>query len=263
MLNPDVSMTLDEAVGEVLSLLTGLDLSYSPEQDRYRAVARSLNRALRANALEQEWGYYSDTENIGTAFAGQLDAELRTTRRPRIINDDAVRLVDADGRPLVWAYFLPRDAIHKYQSYRGLWCAVTRNTIRFSRPITDAEAGLGIEVPVMREPVMFQIPPVPEDPNVAYTPIGAEIRNQPLDFPYPDLITLRAAYLYAQTDPVMQPRVQTLEAQFKDLMYQVMERDERNTDSPYENEFTVPVVNGIDGASSHGFRHPHADARRN
>ena len=261
-MNPDVAMTLDEAVGEVLSLLTGLDLSYSADLDRYRAVARALNRALRANALEQEWGYYSSTENIGTAYAGQLDAELRSTVRPRIVNDDAVRLVDADGRPLVWAYFLPRDAIHKYQSYRGLWCAVTRNTIRFSRPISDAEDGLDIEVPVMREPRTFEIPAMPEDPDTAYTPVSAETRSQLLDFPYPDIITLRAAYLYAQTDPVMQPRVQTLEAQYKDLMYQVMERDERNTDSPYENEFSVPVVNGIDPQPSHGTLHPHADARR-
>jgi hypothetical protein len=258
-MNPETTLTLDEAVAEVLTILTGLDLAYDPSLDRYRVVARALNRALRANALEQEWGYYSSTENIGTAYAGQLDAELRSTVRPRIINDDAIRLVDADGRPLVWAYFLPRDAIHKYQSYRGLWCAVTRNTIRFSRPLNEAEAGLEIEVPVMREPTMFRIPATPEDPNAMLTELPAEVRNQPLDFPYPDVITLRAAHLYAQTDPIMQPRVQTLEAQYKDLMYQIMERDERNTDSPYENDFEVPVTNGLSGPYLHA---PHAHAWR-
>ena len=35
---------------------------------------------------------------------------------------------------------------------------MTRNTIRFSRPLTDAEGELEIEVPVMREPQLFDIP---------------------------------------------------------------------------------------------------------
>ena len=193
--------------------------------------------------------------------ANSVSLVLRSSRRPRITSDDAVRLVTDEGKPVVWAYFLPRDAIHKYQSYQGLWCAVTRNTIRFSRPLTSSEEGLEIQVPVMREPILFQIPAAPEDPYAARTPIPLEVRQQLLDFPYPDLITLRAAHLYAQTDPVMQPRVQTIEAQYKDLMYQVMERDERNTDTPYLNDFELPLVNGIDGFGSPGPRHPHSDVR--
>lgn len=260
-MNPETMLTLDDAVDEVLGLLTGLELSYSPDLDRYRAIARMLNRALRANALEQEWGWYAATENIGPGAAGDTDVQLRSTLRPRVTSDDAVRLVNSDGHVLVWAYFLPRDAIHKYQDYPGLWCSFTRQTIRFSRPLSEAEAGLDIEIPVMREPTMFRLPEVPEDPNEAIVTVADEIRNQPIDFEYPDLITLRAAYLYAQTDPVMQPRVQTLEAQYKDLMYQVMERDERNTDTPYMNEFTLPVVNGL-YATPHNLHHPHSNARR-
>ena len=260
-MNPETMLTLDDAVEEVLGLLTGLDLRYAPELDRYRAITRQLNRALRNNALEQEWGYYTSTESLGPAVAGERDVQLRPSLRPRIINDDAVRLVNADGRPLVWAYFLPRDAIHKYEGYRGLWCAVTRNTIRFSRPLSLAEAGLDIEVPVMREPRMFRLPEIPENPNDPLPTIPPEIRQQPIDFDYPDIITLRAAFYYAQTDPVMQPRVQNLEAQYKDLMYQVMERDERNTDSPFENDFVVPVVNGIEGPRGGLHIYPHTDVR--
>lgn len=244
-MNPEVTLTLDDCVEEVLGLLTGLDLSYRPELERYRSITRALNRALRANALEQEWGWYSSTENVGTALQGESAVRLRDSLRPRVINDDAVRLVNDEGRVLVWAYFLPRDAIHKYQAYRGLWAAVTRSTVQFSRPFTEAEAGLEIEVPVMREPRMFRLPELPEDDYSPVPTVPDAVRNQPLDFAYPDLVVLRAAYYYAQTDPVMQPRVQTLEAQFKDMMYQVMERDERNTDSPYENDFYVPVTNGL------------------
>jgi len=36
----EVRLTLDEAVAEVLGLLTGLDLTYEPELDRYRAITR-------------------------------------------------------------------------------------------------------------------------------------------------------------------------------------------------------------------------------
>ena len=89
---------------------------------------------------------------------------------------------------------------------------------------------------------------------------AAEVLSQEIDFPYPDIIVARAAYLYAQSDPVMQPRVQTLEAQYKDLMYQVMERDERNTDSPYLNDFLLPVQAGLSTPVAHHW-HPHADGR--
>jgi hypothetical protein len=191
-MNPEVQLSLDESVAEVLSLLTGLELRYEPELDRYRSITRQLNRALRANALEQEWGYYSATEVVGTCVAGESEVALRSSLRPRIINDDAVRLVDADGRPVVWAYFLPRDAIHKYPMHRGLWCAATRQTLTFSRPFLESEAGLDIHVPVMREPRMFRLPEQPEDPNDPLVEVPDEVRQQLLDFNYPDLIVGRA-----------------------------------------------------------------------
>ena len=76
------------------------------------------------------------------------------------------------------------------------------------------------------------------------------VRKQSLDFPYPDLIIARAAWYYAQTDPVMQPRAQTLEEASKDLMYQVIERDVSNTDTPFQNTFTLPIQSELvdDGA---------------
>lgn len=262
MANPNVSMTLDTAVAEVLGMLTGLDLTYSAEYDRYRAVTRQLNRALRSNALEQEWSYYSSLETIGTAHHGDSEFALRATVRPRIINDDAVRLVDADGRVVVWAYFLPRDALHKYQGRGGLWASHTRGALQFSRPIMQHEDGLQIQVPVMREPQMFEVPPPPENPDDPIEAISPAVREQLVDFDFPDIITLRAAFYVAQTDPVMQPRAQMLEAQYKDLMYQLIERDTRNTDSPFLNEFFVPITGSINGPVSGLHRHPHSDERR-
>jgi hypothetical protein len=261
-LNPELVFTLDEGVKEVLGNLTGLDLSYIPEYDRYYAITRQLNRALRSNALEHEWSYYTSTESAGVAVEGDTEVWLPADLRPRVTGDDAVRLVDADGNVARWAYVLPRDALSKYVGRRaGLWCAVTRNTITFSRPLYPSEAGLNIEVPVMREPVMFRLPARPEDPNDPITTVDPAIRDQPIDFSYPDVITVRASFYYAQTDPVMQPRVQTLEAQYKDLMYQVIERDDRFTDSPYQNEFFVPIQAGlVDQGFYH--QHPHSDERR-
>ena len=90
----------------------------------------------------------------------------------------------------------------------------------------------------------------------------AATREQLIDFDYPDVIVLRAAYYVAQADPVQQPRVQTLENEYKDLMYSLVERDTRNTDSPYLNEFLLPITNSIYGngrAGAHG--HPHSDER--
>lgn len=260
-MNPEVSMTLDEAVEEVLGMLTGLDLQYAPEQDRYRSVVRQINRALRHHALEHEWSYYSSVEDVGTAHAGDQQVALRSTVRPRIINDDQVRLVDADGRPVVWAAFLDRASLHKYDGRGGLWATCTRSTLEFSRPFGSGEDGLTIQVPVMREPRMFRLPDQPEDPNEPLVSVPDAIREQLLDYDYPDVVLARAAFLYAQTDPLMQPRVQTLEAQYKDLMYQLIERDDKNTDSPYLNEFFVPVQSGItDTRFVH--RHPHSDERR-
>lgn len=260
-INPELNFTLDDAVMEVLGFLTGLDLNYRPELDRYRAVTRCLNRALRSTALEHEWSYYSSTTSVGPVVQGDTRVTMPNTIRPRVTGDDSVRLVDEDGRVQRWAYFLPRDALHKYgdRGY-GLWCAVNKLELWFSRPFYDFEAGWDIQVPTMREPVMFVLPDAPEDPDDPVTPVDPAIRDQPVDFAYPDLVTLRAAYYYAQTDPVMQPRVQTLEAQYKDLMYQIIERDDRSTDSPFVNEFILPVHNSIDSLSYH-HSHPHADER--
>lgn len=259
--NPETVMTLDEAVAEVLALLTGLDLSYDPRLDRYQAVTRTLNRALRTTALEKEWSYYSDVRTVGTAVEGSRTINLPSSMRPRMVNDDAVRLVTPDGEAVEWAYFLPRDAIHKYPARGGLWCAVTRNQLTFSRAFRAHEDGFDIQVPIMREPVMFRLPAQPEDPNEPLVTVPEEIRLQEVDFPYPDLIVLRAAFLYAQTDPIMQPRVQTIEAQYKDLMYQVIERDDRMTDSPFMNEWDLGIQNGIVNTVT-GHMHPHADERR-
>jgi hypothetical protein len=250
-MNPETTITLDEAVGEVLGLLTGLDLSYEPELDRYRAITRQINRALRANALENEWSYYAAFLDLGTLSEGQREVILPTTQRPRIIGDDAVRLVDSDGKTVRWVYYLPRDSLYKYEDRMGLWCAVTRRSIYFSREIHEGEAGLTVHVPVMREPRMFRLP------NKGAT-VSRNIRTQQIDFPYPDVVIARAAFYYAQSDPVMQPRAQVLEQGYKDLMYQLIERDTNHTDTPYQNSFTLPLENGL--APSSGYhRHPHSD----
>ena len=260
--NPEVQMTLREAVDEVLGLLTGLDLSYQPEYDRFYIITRQLNRALRAMALENEWSWYASTESLGTAVPGTRSLFLPSSLRPRIIGDDAVRLVASNGVPVRWAYFLPRDALHKYNGrVEGLWCSITRSELTFSRDFYESEEGLDVQIPVMREPVMFRLPVQPENDADPLVPVPVSIQNQLVDFAYPDLIILRAAYYYAQTDPVMQPRVQALEEQAKELMYQVIERDTSNTDSPYLNEFFVPVQNGLYGESSVHL-HPHSDGRR-
>lgn len=250
-MNPELEVTLDEAVNEVLSLLTGLDLSYEPELDRYRVITRALNRALRLNALESEWSWYASEMSLGTVVKGDIELAVPTRQRPRIIGDDALRLVDSDGRPKVWAYFLPRDALHKYAFKNGLWCAVVKQRIHLSRPISAHEGGLEAVIPVMREPVMFRLPPTGEE-------VPDSVRNQRLDFSYPDLVIARAAYLYAQTDPVMQPRVPTLEDVYKNFQYQVIERDTTNTDMPYLNEFIVPVESELRSENYNAHRHPHA-----
>lgn len=250
-MNSEVQLTLDEAVKEVLGLLTGLDLEYEPELDRYRAITRALNRALRGNALENEWSYYASTVSLGCIQRCEQSVSIPPNLRPRIINDDAVRLVNKDGYPVEWAYFLPRDALHKYTNHDVLRCSVTRQELLFSRPFMQWEVGLEIVVPVMREPVMFRLPESGEE-------VPEDIRQQLVDFAYPDVIIARAAYYYAQTDPVMQPRVPTLEDGYKDLMYQLIERDTSATDTPYTNEFILPLENGIVSQDTE-HRHPHAN----
>ena len=248
--NSELTTSLDDAVAEVLGLLEGLDLEYEAELDRYRSITRQLNRALRHNALENEWAYYATTVNVGNAQEGTRVVTLNKDIRPRIINDDAVRLVDEDSEQAVrWAYILPRDALHKYGNRDGLWCSVTHNRLEFSRNFWEIEADLQIHVPVMREPKMFRLPDSGET-------VPKSIRMQELDFFYPDLITSRAAYYYAQSDPVMQPRAQTLEAGYKDLMYQLIERDTRHTDTPYMNEEVLPIQNGLRSQGTLGGPHP-------
>lgn len=248
-INPDVSMTLEEAVTEVLVLLTGQTLQYDPDMDRFRAITAHLNRALRSNALEVNWSYYSDVFSISLVGKG-LDTSftITTDKRFRVISDDAARVIHTtEGHPVAWAYFIPRDALHKYRNRGGLWCSVTRNVLTLNRPLSSVVDGVDdytLEIPVMREPNPFDIP---ADPAVAMDPA---VLAQAVDFEFPDVVTARAAWLYAQTDPMMQPRVQTLEEQYKDLMYQLIERDKAFTDTPDQNEILVPVQGDIYGEST-------------
>lgn len=310
MINPHLQMTLDECVGEVLNHLTGLDLHYIPELDRYRSITKHLNRALRLVATEAEWSYYSALEDLGTVHAGQESIYLRATRRPRVKLDDAARLVDQNGAIRLWAYYQPRESLHKYQGRTGLWIAHTRSEILFSRKITTGEEGFTFYLPVMREPQQFQVPatlenleelitppsplPVggellqlrnfhnpeiveewvsisgqppyryegPEDSLAALNYTPQQIKNQLLDAPHPDLIILKAAALYSQTDPVMQPRAQSLEAAYKELFYNLVERDTETTDNPYINTWHVPIQATIGGNPYRGSHaHPHSDER--
>nr|DAL38068.1 MAG TPA_asm: hypothetical protein [Caudoviricetes sp.] len=263
MPNPDVSMTLEEAVAEVLSTLTGMDLDYDPNQDRFRVVVRALNRAQRAIALEHEWSYYSSLEEVGYANKGEREVPLRANIRPRIISDDSVRLVDSKGHVRVWAYFLPRDAIHKYEAREGLWVSATRSTLYFSRPFYARENGMMIQVPVMREPRKLVFPEISRNPSVPVQPVPEEILQQQIDFDYPDLIVARAAHIVATSDPVMQPRVQDLEAGWKTIMYALTERDDRATDAPFVNEFILPISSSIYAdAPAWTHAHPHSDSGR-
>ena len=261
-INSEVTMTLKEAVLEVLQILTGQTLRYDPDKDRFRAITLALNRALRSNALEANWSYYSTVVRIDlTGKTHHQTFPIVTDFRFRIIGDDAVRFLEhqdsyhdieddtsphtAHEVPVAWAYFLPRDALHKYRNRGGLWCSVTREVLTLNRPLPHGIDGKIMEIPVMREPKMFRLPSDPMDEA------DESVTSQELDFDFPDVVTGRAAWLYAQTDPLMQPRVQTLEEQYKDLMYQLIERDTAFTDTPYQNEILVPVQNDIYGESNH------------
>lgn len=262
MSNPDVAMTIDEGVAEVFSRLTGLELQYDPAYDRWRAVARAINRGLRAVAREREWVRYFDEQVVGTAAEGVQTVRLRASSRPRITGDDAVRLLDENDLVREWAFFLPRSAIEKYRGRRGLWVAHLRDALRFSRPFTAAEDGLKISMPTMREPRMIELPPQPKLPSDVQPAIPQQVLDTEIDFDYPDLVVAKACYFYAQSDPVMQPRVQQLDAEFKDLYYALNEQEDRSTDSPFLNEFTVPIQSDIYGSGSWDTLHPHGDERR-
>ncbi len=260
-MNAENSMTLDEAVQEVLTSLTGQDLAYLPEHKRYQVITRMLNKGLRAVARENEWGYYYSTENVGPAVAGQRVVRLRSAIRPRMTGDDAVRLVQpSSGMPVTWAHFIGRDALHKYAG-RDLRVAWSNTDLEFSREFNTAEDGLEIHVPVMREPVMFRLPRQPEDPNEPLVTVPQEIRDQLIDFDQPDLVIAKAMYFYAQTSPIMQPRVPTLEANYKEVMYAVQERDQRVTDTPFQNEWDLGISGDATEPPLRGYG-PRADSTR-
>lgn len=262
MPNPETQLTLDEAVAEVFGLLVGLDLRQVPEQDRYYTITRQLNAAVQDVALEWEWSYYSDVEDVGVVTGGETTVDLRPSLRPRVIADDSVRFATDDGKAVYWAYFVPRDSLHKYSSERtGLRASYTRSTIEFSRPLYFNVPNLHIMVPVMREPKLFRLPEQPENKEDPLVTVPEDIRQQLVDFDNPRLVVKRAAWLYAQTNPLWQPRVQTLEASYKDSMYQLIERDKRNTDAPYQNEWNLPITSDIHDTRQYTGR-PSADWER-
>lgn len=257
-MNPETAMTLREAVDDVLSGLTGLELQYIPEYDRFRNVTRQLNKALRLNALEREWSYYTSTEDLGPARMDQRELVIRSSIRPRIIGGDAIRFTDDNGEARAWAFFLPRDVIDQYPQRQGLWASITRQTIRFSKPIPYWMEGLHILLPVMREPKMFHLP---ERDGTDTPTVPQEVLQQLVDFDFPDLIVARASYLYSLTDPVMQPRAQQLQEDYTQIFYALNERDDRNTDLPYQNEWLLPIQSSINGSTAYDSPRPFADER--
>ena len=140
MTNPNVTMTLEEAVEEVLTVLTGQDLRYDPDMDRYRVVTKFLNRALRANALEAEWSYYSDLEDVGVVHAGDEQIAIRSTVRVRGIGDDAVRLIDQHGRTVVWAASSWPQAANRKTRLTGN--ARGRKVLRMLKDLSQMELGI-------------------------------------------------------------------------------------------------------------------------
>ena len=100
MTNPETAMTLDQAVAEVFGILTGLDLEYEPEQDRYQAIVRQINRALRGNALEHEWSWYSSTETVGTTYVGMREVDRDTVEAARGMGMTPLQLLRTVELPL-------------------------------------------------------------------------------------------------------------------------------------------------------------------
>ena len=79
-----------------------------------------------------------------------MNFTITTDYRFRVISDDAVRVVNSDGLPVAWAYFLPRDALHKYRNRGGLWCSFTRNVLTLSRPLSAVAGTLDGIGPAIR-----------------------------------------------------------------------------------------------------------------
>lgn len=246
-----VAMSLRDAVNEVHNILTGLDLVYEDRYDIFHATVRQLNRSLRNVALEDEWAWYAEDVEAGTTTAGQTSVELDAGYRPRIQQDDAVRLVNSDGLAVRWAYYLPRDSLSKYLHSPELRVAVTRNQITFSRPLQNFEAGLKIVVPAMREPRQTRLP------DSGQRLSDAEL-NRSIDTEYPDMIVAHAAWQISMSNPLYQPRAQTLEGAFSDLKYALMERNTNHSDSPMRNTFT-PSYGDPYLALPHN--HPHSTRR--
>ena len=246
-----VQLSLQESVNKVHNILTGLDLQYDERMDIFHATVRQINRSLRQVALEDEWAWYAQDVDAGTTTLGMTEVELTSSYRPRIQQDDAVRLVNAEGITVFWAYYLPRDSLNKQMYRPELRVSSTRNLIQFSRPLQQFESGLSVVVPAMREPKQTKIP----DSGQQLTP--AEL-SRSIDAEYPDLIVAHAAWKLAMSNPVYQPRAQTLEEEFNDLKYALTERNTNHSDSPMRNTFT-PSYGDPYLAIPHG--HPHSDRR--
>lgn len=256
-MNSELEMTLEEAVAEFYGSLIGQDLQFIPERDKFQIAVRMLNKALRAIAREHEWAYYASTRNLGNPVAGERSIALPSSLRPRIINDDAVRLVNpTTGNAIRWAYFQPREAIHKYPADSQLYAAVMATSLQFSRPFYESEEVLEIHVPVMREPEMFRLPEQPTDPEEPLVTVPQEILDQPVDFDHPDLVVAKAIFFYAQTHPILQPRVMQLEDDFKTILYALQERNDRHTAAPFVNNWDMGIYGSIaDGHSYHQSPH--------
>lgn len=245
------TMSLTEAVAEVQHILTGLNLSYDDRYDIFHATVRQLNRSLRHVSLEDEWGWYVEEVNAGLSVEDQTTIELDSTYRARILEGDAVRLVNDDGLPVIWAYYLPRDSLSRHTYRPELRVSVTRNEISFNRPLLASEAGYTIMVPAMREPAQTNIPSSGEKLTTAQL-------NRALDTEYPDMVVAHAAWQMSMSNPVYQPRAQTLEDAYNDLKYALIERNTNHSDSPLRNTF-VPSYG--DPYLSLPHNHPHSDRR--
>lgn len=246
-----VQLGLSEAVNEIHNILTGLDLQYEDRMDVFHATVRQVNRSLRQVALEDEWAWYVEEVDAGTSAEGMTEVELHSSYRPRVQQDDSVRLVNSDGITLYWAYYLPRDSLNKQMYRPELRVAFTKNVITFSRPLQRFESGLSIIVPAMREPKQTRIPESGQRLSTADL-------ARAIDAEYPDLIVAHAAWKMAMSNPVYQPRSQTLEEEFNDLKYALTERNTNHSDSPMRNTF-VPSYGDPYLAIPHG--HPHSDRR--
>ena len=246
-----VQLSLQESVNEIHNILTGLDLTYEDRYDIFHATVRQVNRSLRQVALEDEWAWYVEEVDAGTTTVDMTEVELNSAYRPRVQQDDAVRLVNANGITVSWAYYLPRDSLNKQMHRPELRVAFTKNVIKFSRPLQLFESGLSIIVPAMREPKQTRLP----EAGARLTP--AEL-SRAIDAEYPDLIVAHAAWKMAMSNPLYQPRAQTLEEEFNDLKYALTERNTNHSDSPMRNNF-VPSYGDPYLATPHV--HPHSDRR--